>query len=150
MTSVTGKNGVMPRPAAWEPAFDRSKVSDAMNPEVLTCPRAAPLALVARMMATENVHCIVVEGSTEDGRGWAIVSDLDLVAASTGALEEGVAGSVAASEFLTVAPDEDLARAAQMMVEHETSHLIVVDPLSDRALGVLSTLDVARAMAAGR
>jgi CBS domain-containing protein len=72
---------------------------------------------------------------------------LDLIAAGTDGLDGGTAGRSAASEFLTVTPSEKLTRAAQMMVEHETSHLIVVDPGSDRALGVLSTLDVAHAMA---
>ena len=128
MTRARSKNGGVPKPEAREPAFGRSKVSDAMNPEVLTCPHAAPLALVARMMATENVHCIVVEGDSEEHRGWAIVSDLDLVAAGANALDQATAGSIAASEFLTIAASEDLTTAAQLMAEHETSHLIVVDP----------------------
>jgi CBS domain-containing protein len=98
-------------------------------------------------MASERVHCVVVEGIEGDRRGWAIVSDLDLVAAGADGLDEGTAGSSAASEFLTATPDERLTRAAQMLVEHQTSHLIVIDPGSNRALGVLSTLDVARAMA---
>ena len=33
------------------------------------------------------------------------------------------------------------------MVEHEISHLIVVEPHTARPIGVLSTLDVARALA---
>jgi CBS domain-containing protein len=33
------------------------------------------------------------------------------------------------------------------MVEHEVSHLIVVEPRSARPVGVLSTLDIARALA---
>jgi CBS domain-containing protein len=129
------------------PPFERATVSDAMHAEVLTCPAGAPLALVARIMATQRVHCVVVEGTEGDRRGWAIVSDLDLVAAGSGGRAAGTAGRSAATEFLTVTPDETLARAAQMMVEHETSHLIVIDPASDRALGVLSSLDVAGTMA---
>jgi CBS domain-containing protein len=127
--------------------FDQARVSDAMHPEVLTCPPEAPLSLVARLMAREQVHCMVVEGTDGGRRGWAIVSDLDLMAAGSGCLDEATAGRAAATEFLTVAPDETLARAAQMMVQHEISHLIVVDHASDRALGVLSSLDVAAAMA---
>ena len=118
-----------------------------MHPQVLTCTADAPLALVARVMAAERVHCVVVEGTNESSRGWAVVSALDLVAAGAGGLHLGTAGKSAATEFLTVTPDETLTRAAQLMVEHEVSHLIVVDPTSDRALGVLSTLDLAHAMA---
>jgi CBS domain-containing protein len=127
--------------------FERATVSDAMHPQVLTCTADAPLALVAHVMATERVHCVVVEGTSNNGRDWAVVSDLDLVAAGADEFYAGTAGSSAATEFLTVAPDEALTRAAQLMVEHETSHLIVVDAASDRALGVLSTLDLAHAMA---
>src|SRR5262245_298416 len=34
-------------------------VEDAMHAGVLTCPMAAPLRLVARMMATHRIHCVV-------------------------------------------------------------------------------------------
>jgi CBS domain-containing protein len=148
MTSAKGESA---RTACKDgvPPFEWATVADAMHAEVLTCPADAPLALVARIMATERVHCVVVEGTEEDRRGWAIVSDLDLVAGASDGLDEGTAGRSAATEFLTVTPDETLARAAQMMVEHQTSHLIVVDPASGRALGVLSSLDVAGAMALG-
>ena len=40
-----------------------------------------------------------------------------------------------------------LARAAQLMIEVEVSHLIVIEPHSARPIGVLSTLDVAQALA---
>ena len=59
-------------------------VSDAMHEGILTCDRDASLADVARTMAEERVHCVVVEsGSGESGPLWGIVSDLDLVAAAS-------------------------------------------------------------------
>jgi CBS domain-containing protein len=119
-----------------------------MHAEVLTCPADAPLAVVASIMASERIHCVIVEGTTAGGRGWSIVSDLDLVAAGSTGLDEQTAGRSAATEFPTVTPDEKLIRASQLMVDHETAHVIVVDRKSDRALGVLSTLDVAGAIAA--
>ena len=45
-----------------------------------------------------------------------------------------------------VAPDETLERAAQLMTEHSTAHLIVVDPQRQRPIGVLSTLDIAASL----
>jgi CBS domain-containing protein len=127
--------------------IERATVLDAMHPEVLTCPAGASLALVARMMAAESVDCVVVEGAGDGGRNWAILSDVDLVAAaSLGSLDAETAGRFAAREFLTVAPDEGLGRAAEIMVARNASRLIVIDPASDRPIGVLSTLDVARAM----
>jgi CBS domain-containing protein len=122
-------------------------VSDAMHSGVLTCPRDASLARVAELMVAHRVHCVVV---TEDGQDgdllWGLVSDLDLVAAaSVRDLEHQSAGAAAATEALTISPAETLQRAAQLMTEHGTAHLVVVDP-ERRPLGILSTLDVATAL----
>jgi CBS domain-containing protein len=130
------------------PLFEHALVADAMRPEVITCPADAPLRWVAGVMAAERVHCVVVEprGDQNERGTWGIVSDLDLVGAAGGDLDAATAGGVAASEFLTVTPDEKLERAAQMMAEHETTHLVVVDAASRRPIGVLSTLDVANVL----
>jgi CBS domain-containing protein len=124
-------------------------VADAMHRGVFTCEREARLSEVAATMARELVHCIVVEsGSGEAGPPWGIVSDLDLVAAATVRdLDHQSAGGSAATPVVTVAPNETLERAAQLMTEHNTAHLIVVDPNQRRPLGVLSTLDIAASLA---
>ena len=44
---------------------------------------------------------------------------------------------------LTVAPGETLEDAARRMTMHGVSHLVVVDPVKQDPLGVLSTLDLA-------
>jgi CBS domain-containing protein len=48
---------------------------------------------------------------------------------------------------LTVATVDPLERAVQLMVEHEVSRPIVVEQRSMRPIGVVSTLDIARALA---
>jgi CBS domain-containing protein len=124
-------------------------VGDAMHRGVLTCERATPLSEVAPKMADHAVHSKVVEnGSDETGRLWGVISDLDLVAAATvrDLFEQSAAGS-AASPVLMVTPAETLERAAQLMTEHSTAHLVVVDAPTMRPLGVLSTLDIASALA---
>lgn len=103
-------------------------------------------------MVTHRVHAILVvaHGDEELPRGslWGIVSDADLLrAAEAEDVDEQTARTIAATPILTVAADEDLARAAQLMVEHDVSHLIVMEPRSARPFGVLSTLDIARAIA---
>ena len=120
-----------------------------MHPGVLTCHRDTRLSEVAATMAEQQVHCIVVDDHEEPGSGlWGIVSDLDLVAAATvRGLEEQTAGGSAASPVLMIGPNETLDRAAQLMTEHATSHLVVVDERTLLPVGVLSTLDVARALA---
>ncbi len=62
---------------------------------------------------------------------------------------DGEAGEIAASEIVTIERSEDVQRAPQLMGEHECSHLIVTDPDSGRPLGVVSSLDVARALVWG-
>ena len=121
-------------------------VQEAMHAGVFACDRDAQLVDVAAVMAREHVHCVVVEsGSGEDGPLWGVVSDLDLVAASTVRdLADQHAGGSAASPLVMVSPDESLERAAQLMTEHGTAHLVVVDRTTLRPVGVLSTLDIAR------
>jgi CBS domain-containing protein len=58
------------------------------------------------------------------------------------------AGEVAATEVVTVPPSATLEEAAQLMAEHEVTHLIIVHGDTGRPLGVISTLDLARAFAA--
>lgn len=120
-----------------------------MHRGVLTCDREAPLSEVARVMAQHSVHCIVIEsGSGDGGPLWGVVSDLDLVAASTVRdLDDQTAGGSAASPIVMVTPAETLERAAQLMTEHGTSHLLVVDGTALQPVGVLSTLDIASALA---
>ncbi|HSL64606.1 MAG TPA: CBS domain-containing protein [Gaiellaceae bacterium] len=127
------------------------KVSEAMHPGVLTCPPEAALTTVARMMDAYRVHCVVVFTDADDDvgpGGWGIVSDLDLAAAaSDGDLEGRSAGGTAATPVVTVRPDESLRRAAQLMSEYGTAHLVVTEPDAYRPLGILSTLDIARVVA---
>jgi CBS domain-containing protein len=71
--------------------FDDATVEDAMSHGVISCSPETPLRVVARMMATYGVHAIFVfEHTDEDDEApqlWAVVSDLDLVAAGLGPRE---------------------------------------------------------------
>lgn len=98
-------------------------------------------------MANHRVHAVVVTANGA-ARPIGVVSDLDVVAAlAVGA--DCAAGEVAATETITVAPDEPLQSAAQLMSEHAVSHLVVVDAAGGCPVGVLSTLDVASVYADG-
>src|SRR5215469_9664005 len=87
------------RPQELPVPFETATVSDAMSNGVISCPPETPLRIVARMMATFGVHAIFVfEHTDEDGeapRLWAVVSDLDLVAATPLDLDTLTAGSTA-------------------------------------------------------
>jgi CBS domain-containing protein len=126
------------------------RVGDAMHPGMVSCPAETPLHTVARMMATYRVHAVFVHDRIDDpasAESWGVVTDRDLLlAALTGELDTD-AGRVAAAPVLAVTPSEPLGQAMQLMREHEVAHLVVVDGASGRPTGVLSTLDVAAALA---
>ena len=64
------------------PSIEHAAVRDAMRPEVLTCPPDAALREVARTMASEHVHSVVVSGGLDGERKWGIVTDMDLMRAA--------------------------------------------------------------------
>jgi CBS domain-containing protein len=142
----------MPEPPQPYPSLADLRVVDAMHPGLISCSPGTPLQTVARMMATYRVHAILITAHGDEalpgGARWGIVSDNALLsAAESGDLDNQEAGTIAAAATLTVDTTETLARAARLMVEQEASHLIVVEPQSARPFGVLSTLDIARALA---
>jgi CBS domain-containing protein len=128
-------------------ALDQLTVGDVMRHGTLSCQPETPLRTVARMMSEHRVHSVVV---TElDGVGetvWGIVTDADILRAVGGELDELSAGTAAATELLTVSPDEGLEIAARTMAGHELTHLVVVS--RGKPVGVLSSLDVAAAIGA--
>jgi CBS domain-containing protein len=127
------------------PASAGIPVSGAMHHGVLTCTRDTSLVEVAALMARHRVHCIIVtdDDSADPMELWGIVSDLDLVAASSVRdLAEQNAGGTATTAALTIGLDETVQRAAQLMTEHGVTHLVVVNP-GRRPVGVISTSDIA-------
>jgi CBS domain-containing protein len=140
--------------SARDPQLGHAVVADVMHPGVMSCPPDADLVTVARMMASHHIHAVVVSGIERTAGGgerltWGLVSDLDLVAAALPELPpDAEAADYASTELVTVDMDERLDRAAQIMVEHQLSHLLVTGP-KGMPIGVVSTLDVAGAIAWG-
>ena len=132
--------------------FGEASVADAMSHGVIHCAPETPLRSVARMMATYGVHAIYVfnygDEDDESVELWGLVSDLDIAAAACGGLDGKTARESAVAPLHTVMSDEPLGVAAELMSLKGTAHLAVLDPASRRPVGVVSTLDVARAVAA--
>jgi CBS domain-containing protein len=127
-------------------AVPDARVSDVMRAGVVTCPPDTPLEDVARMLATYRIHCVVVMAESDRSgfeQPWGIVSDIDLAKAAANSALDRTAAEMAVTEVVTIDPEEPLERAAQLMAEHETAHLVVVDPMLGRPIGVVSTLDLA-------
>ena len=127
-------------------------VAEAMTPKLIHCRPEASLRDVADLMTTHGIHAVYVFddmfGEDEPHALWGLVTDLDLVAAWP-VLDERTAGGTAVTPLVIVPSDEPLGRAAQLMAESGTAHLAVTDAVSGTPVGVLSTMDIARVIAAG-
>jgi CBS domain-containing protein len=109
-----------------------------MRPGVISCGPETDVSTLARMMASNRVHSIVVTDA-EQHPTWGLVTALDLVAATLPGIETD-AGALAGSEIVTVDAADTLERAAQLMTEHQLTHLLVT--ARGRPVGVISTLDI--------
>jgi CBS domain-containing protein len=135
------------------PSLEHATVAQAMTRGVLSCEASATLRDVARMMAGRHVHCVVVMGLSRDEHSerlvWGVISDLTLVRAGVRTGTDELAGAHAEQPVITVEPSMPLREAAELMLARGVSHLLVVEPELQRPVGILSTSDVAGALAWG-
>jgi CBS domain-containing protein len=129
-----------------------ARVAEAMHHGIVTLPPHSSLQEAATEMAANQVHCVVVEGlargaDRNEHLVWGILSDMDLMRAVAAGRMDVVAGELAATEILTVDPRETVERVATMMADHDVSHVIVVSHETGEPVGVISTLDIAGALA---
>jgi CBS domain-containing protein len=127
--------------------FVHATVAEVMTKTLISCTPDTPLRSVARLMTEHRVHSVFVldygQEEHETVELWGLVSDLDLVAAAWADLDGQTAGDTAVTPLVYVSTDDDLRHAAQLMAETGVSHLTVIDPLTRRPAGVISTLDIA-------
>jgi CBS domain-containing protein len=125
-----------------------ARVADAMHCGLVQCTPDATLREVASLMTDAVVHCVVVVEAPGDRAAlWGVVTDLDLVAAATvRSLDDQRAGGTAMTPAITAFPHESLGTAAERMTTHGVSHLVVVDDVRGRPVGVVSTLDLVRSL----
>jgi CBS domain-containing protein len=125
-------------------------VGEVMHEGIVTCSASADLDRVAAAMADHRIHCVVAidEGPAgeDDDHLWGVVSDLDLMRGLESDLDLD-AGNLAELDVATVAPGDTLDQAARTMVRRGLAHLVVVT--EGRPVGVISTLDIARATGNG-
>jgi CBS domain-containing protein len=154
-TNVTAMESLAPLGSYLTPSFEHARVGDAMHPRVLTCDPQTNMVTVAQRMASEHVHAIVVLRETIDAEGaigrrpWGILTDRDVLRCAA-EIDDRIAEDIATGGVLTVHPDDRLDDVAERMLEQHTSHAIVVEPRTERPVGVLSTLDIAGILGWGR
>ena len=130
------------------PSFEHGRVADAMRPGLISCSPDTSMEDVARIMATNQVHAVIVT-DVSSGTPWGIVTDREVLATAHEAAERS-AGSCVRSRPVEIAPGETLYVAADLMQRHGVSHLVVAHPARTMPLGVLSTLDLIGVIAWGR
>jgi CBS domain-containing protein len=131
------------------PSLDTTRVSDVMHPGVMTCHSGSSLHEVARTMATHGVHSVAIWGDEgQDSIGFlGIISALDLLSAVMRGEPLSSSALVAARQDVhTVRASAPLSEGARLMADERATHVIVLDDERDRIVGVLSALDVTRAL----
>lgn len=131
-------------------SFRGARVGDAMTAGLISCPPDTPLQDVAALMAASQIHAVYVFKRGDEGAAelWGLVSDLDLVAAARSDITAVTARDASVTPLVTVRADDSLHRAAELLAENGVSHLAVLDSATSQPVGVLSTLDLARVIAA--
>ena len=138
-------------PKSAAAALSRCTVRGAIQLGLFECEPAHDVRAVARTMAERSVHSVVVGGiQRRDHSGeylaWGIVSDLDLVRALASGDPAVTAGQMAGSAIVAISPEDTLEQATRLMADYDMAHLVVVSPETGKAVGMLSTLDIARAV----
>jgi CBS domain-containing protein len=125
-------------------------VGDVMRRGLIICPPDANLKTIARTMAEACVHCVFItdilrRNPSGEVLTWGVVSDLDVLHGLRNGAVERIASDVATTELVTVDPTDALDTAVRLMTDCGTAHLVVVSSQQGRPVGMLSSLDVARA-----
>jgi CBS domain-containing protein len=131
-----------------------TRIGAVMHRGIAYCTPDAPLSVVARTMARHRVHCVAVATVGDTGAGDAhansgLIEDLDLVMALDREAVVGSAPALATTVQAALPESASLERAAELMVEHSTRHVIALGP-DDLPAGMISTLDVAWILAWSR
>ena len=133
------------------PSLEHATVADAMHPGIISCEPDLSLPEVAQIMATNHVHCVAVIGISHEEPAcpvWGLISDVDVVKAGVGGAET-TARMLASEPLISVDPRIPLRDAAELMLQQGTSHVVAIDPESERPIGILSTIDIAGVVAWG-
>ena len=90
------------------PRLDLIRVEEVMHAGLIGCDPAAPLPVIARIFAEEQIHAVVVGGIDRTREGerltWGIISDHDLMRALDATGESVTAAALAVTAMITAPP----------------------------------------------
>ncbi|MCV2458296.1 CBS domain-containing protein [Streptomyces sp. ICN988] len=117
------------------------QVHEVMTAQPVTVGPDTSVQQVAARMRDENIGAVLV---TDSGQLRGLVTDRDLtvrILAEGGDVSGRTVGEACSSEVVAVAPDDDVARAVQLMRSKALRRLPVVD--NGQPVGILSLGDLA-------
>lgn len=127
--------------------FNGRTVATAASVAILAIPPTAGLLDAARLMADARIHAVVIADDAASEP--QLITDLDLISAvNSGRFQELSAQDLAPSTAVRVREDDSLEHASQLLADEGVTHLIVHDG-QGAPTGVLSSLDLARAVCIG-
>ena len=114
-------------------------VREFMTEDVVTIESDSPIEDAARLMREYDIGIVAVMDG-ESLRG--VVTDRDIVvkAIAEGRFDEHV-GAITSETLVTISPDDDVARAAELMAETDVRRLPVCE--GKQLVGILSVGDLA-------
>lgn len=118
------------------------EVREAMSTVVLTIGPDRTLRDAARQMAERNVGAAIVLDPDSPGPGIITERDVLRAVASSEDHDTELVRDHMSDDVISAAPDWGLDRAADVMIEHNFRHLLVVD--GSEVMGVLSMRDIVR------
>jgi len=121
-------------------------VSDIMRKKLETIEETASVQKTAEKMKERNVSSLVVVDI--NGKPQGLVTERDLVrkvCVNQLPTNEVINKEIMSSPLLTIAPDSSPSVAADMMLQHNVRHLLVVEKNNlDRPIGIVTPLDFTR------
>lgn len=118
------------------------KVRELMSKQPVKLQSSAPVAEAARQMRSADVGAIIVE---ENSKPCGIVTDRDIairVVAQGLDPQKTPISQICSKDLTTLAPEDDIDRAVQIMRQKAIRRVLVVDAQS-KALGIVSLGDLA-------
>jgi CBS-domain-containing membrane protein len=129
------------------------RVADLMQTELQTIPADAKVSDAATTLADARVSALPVVD--DRGRLVGVISSTDILALEEEAegdrekvLDRTAVRDVMTPEPLTISPDAEIREGARRLLEADVHRLIVME--SGRMVGIFSTTDIIRAVAAGQ
>jgi CBS domain-containing protein len=119
------------------------RVQDFVKKNVTTVRRDATIQEVARKMAEEDIGFLPVVD--QSGKPIGSITDRDIVVrlvAKGAEMQSARVEQAMTKEVVSVRPDEDLARVADLMKERKISRVLICDQ-SGKPVGVISLGDLA-------